>query len=238
MSGIYKITNLIDDREYVGSAVNFKKRWSLHKSCLMRLNHHSKYLQNFVNKYGYDKLVFEIIELCTVDNLEIREQWYLDNTVRFGYDFNICLTVGTNLGRKFSEEARKNMSNAHKGKTTKKIKQYTLEGIFVKTWDSIIEASLGLNLDKKRIGAVVRGEDKRVGNKLFTFDDGTKNNIAPYNSNFNYPVNLIDNDGNIIKSYTCTKEASKDLKISISSIGRICNGHLESIKNYKFKRAN
>ena len=44
MIGIYKIVNSINNKIYVGSAKNIKKRWSAHKSDLNKNKHHNKHL--------------------------------------------------------------------------------------------------------------------------------------------------------------------------------------------------
>ena len=54
-SGIYCITNSIDKRLYVGSALKLKKRYNDHKQNLIKGKHQSPHLQNFVKKYGIDK---------------------------------------------------------------------------------------------------------------------------------------------------------------------------------------
>ena len=46
MTGIYKIINLVNDKIYIGSAVNFVKRWNEHKRKLHLNIHHSSKLQN------------------------------------------------------------------------------------------------------------------------------------------------------------------------------------------------
>ena len=39
--GIYKIKNIINGKVYIGSAIYFIKRWSVHKSELKNNKHHS-----------------------------------------------------------------------------------------------------------------------------------------------------------------------------------------------------
>lgn len=38
-SGIYKILNKVTEKFYIGSAVNFRARWTAHKSALNRNDH-------------------------------------------------------------------------------------------------------------------------------------------------------------------------------------------------------
>lgn len=60
-SGIYAIRNIINDKIYVGSAKNFKKRKQIHFQYLRRGEHWNIRLQRSFNKYGEDKFVFEIL---------------------------------------------------------------------------------------------------------------------------------------------------------------------------------
>lgn len=86
-SGIYCITNTIDDRIYIGSCKNFKSRIKEHINCLKRNKHNNIYLQNFVNKYGIESLKFHIIEFSEIINLVNIEQYYIDT---LNPQFNIC----------------------------------------------------------------------------------------------------------------------------------------------------
>lgn len=106
LSGIYKISNILDNRIYIGSAENFNKRWKLHLNRLKDKKHHSVKLQNWCNKYSINYLIFEIIELCEPikEILLAREQHYLDTIVDFKKDWNVCKIAGSTLGYKHTEE--------------------------------------------------------------------------------------------------------------------------------------
>lgn len=105
-SGIYCITNTIDNRIYIGSTQCFKRRFSEHLKSLSDNTHNNPHLQKFINKYGIDSIKFYIVEIIDLDNLLIREQYYLDNYIDFNKDFNICKIVGAppNYNRQFTEE--------------------------------------------------------------------------------------------------------------------------------------
>jgi group I intron endonuclease len=101
--GIYKITSKINpDKIYIGSSINVKSRWSLHKRKLMLNEHHSPILQSHVNKYGIDDLSFELIETCNKEVVLQREQYYIDTLKP---KLNICKIAGNHLGRKCSIES-------------------------------------------------------------------------------------------------------------------------------------
>lgn len=115
-SGIYKISNTINDKIYIGSSVNIAKRIGDHKKTLKANNHRNKYLQNHYNKYG-ECLYFDIIEECEIKDLIKKEQSYIDlykSHIRKN-GFNLCPTAGSQLGFKHSEEIKKMWSVKRKG---------------------------------------------------------------------------------------------------------------------------
>ena len=58
--GIYKITNIINNKVYVGSAVNVTYRFKTHKRLLKQNKHFNTHLQSSYNKYGKDNFKFEM----------------------------------------------------------------------------------------------------------------------------------------------------------------------------------
>lgn len=116
-TGIYKITNLINGKIYVGSAVNINNRWLVHKRHLLLNKHHSKKLQNSYNKHGIDSFEFKIIEECDKEKLLKIEQHYIDlhNTVKDGYNCNPI--AGNSLGRKMSDATKLKLRFINLGKT-------------------------------------------------------------------------------------------------------------------------
>jgi group I intron endonuclease len=112
--GIYKITNKIDAKFYIGSSINITNRWKSHIKLLNNNMHHSRYFQNAWNKYGKDNFIFERIEnVKDKSKLLDREQYYLDTLTPFSNldrGYNINPTAGSNLGVKYSEASKKKMS--------------------------------------------------------------------------------------------------------------------------------
>ena len=49
--GIYKITNKINNKKYIGQSIHVKERIAEHKNQLKNNTHHNQYLQNAYNKY-------------------------------------------------------------------------------------------------------------------------------------------------------------------------------------------
>jgi group I intron endonuclease len=111
-SGIYKITNTLNGKSYIGSSVNLVKRKNEHFRRLRKNIHENSKLQNAWIKYGETCFIFEIILECPVENLLIEEQTILDemNSTENGY--NICPTAGNTLGAKHTEESKLKISKS------------------------------------------------------------------------------------------------------------------------------
>ena len=80
MIGIYKITNLINNKSYIGQSINIEKRWYEHryKSQCEDDRSFNSILHIAFRKYGIDNFKFEILEeLKTVEQLDKKEQYYI-----------------------------------------------------------------------------------------------------------------------------------------------------------------
>jgi group I intron endonuclease len=115
--GIYSITNKINGKRYIGRSENIKRRWRGHKYDLKHNKHRSNHLQYSWNKYGEENFVFEkICEVWDENNLWKIEQTFIDlyksYDKRFGYNTERYIDEE----RVVSEETRKKMSIANKGK--------------------------------------------------------------------------------------------------------------------------
>ena len=78
MIGIYKITNTVNNKCYIGQSTNLIKRIQKHIKTLLKGTNRNEHLQNAYNKYGTGNFTIEIIEECTVENLDEREIFWID----------------------------------------------------------------------------------------------------------------------------------------------------------------
>lgn len=115
ISGIYRIRNLINDKCYIGSSINIKKRWTNHTIHLNKNRHVNPHLQNAWNKYGKNNFRFEIVEEVSTARLADIEQLYLDIIQPFpNFYYNIGYdSVAASRGKHHSEETKKKMRLAH-----------------------------------------------------------------------------------------------------------------------------
>ena len=116
-SGIYLITNLTNNKHYIGSAINLSIRQRTHFNNLKQNKHCNKHLQASYNKHGIDNFKFDILWLCSKEDLLHYEQIYID---LWKPEYNICKTAGSTLGIKLSDETKLKMSLSSKGKPKSK----------------------------------------------------------------------------------------------------------------------
>lgn len=108
---IYKITNLINNKIYIGQTTNVKERFRHHKQAPFRKGSrdYNKPLYRAIRKYGLDNFSFEIIDksATSIDELNAKEINYIklfDSIIDSGHGYN--LESGGNNGLK-SEYTKK-----------------------------------------------------------------------------------------------------------------------------------
>lgn len=88
MVGIYRITNTVNGKCYVGQSINIEKRLRQHKSMLFSGTHYNAHLQSAVSRYGIDKFEFIPIEECLESELNSKERHWIAkcNSLNEGYN--------------------------------------------------------------------------------------------------------------------------------------------------------
>lgn len=97
------IQNVINGKKYIGQSGNLSLRWTQHKSALKSNHHCNKLLQDEWNQYGADCFQFSIIEEATKDQLNLREQYWIDYYNSFNDGYNNELGGGGIRGFKHSQ---------------------------------------------------------------------------------------------------------------------------------------
>jgi len=111
-TGVYEIVNTLTGKRYIGSAVSLPKRWVNHRRRLVAGDHHTRPLQASWDKHGAGVFVFRPLILCSKENLLIYEQAAMD---ALNPEFNVRRIARSNLGVRYSDEARARMSAALQG---------------------------------------------------------------------------------------------------------------------------
>lgn len=117
--GIYRITNVVNNKVYIGNSRYLNRRWKQHKFHLNNNNHPNRHLQFAWNKdksYSFD---YFILEYCEIEKLLEREQYWIDKYKAFNdkLGYNLSQVAGSPMaGLKHTEETKKKIGAASKGK--------------------------------------------------------------------------------------------------------------------------
>lgn len=89
MPYIYKITNLVNQKIYVGKTTKtIEERWKTHWADAQRVNINNRPLYKAFNKYGKENFKIECLEECSIDTLNDREIYWIERLGSFKYGYN------------------------------------------------------------------------------------------------------------------------------------------------------
>lgn len=148
--GIYKILNLVNGKIYIGSAVDFQRRFARHKRLLGAKKHPNCYLQNAWDKHWSCSFEFSILQYVEnkselIQNEQIWLDWFKCYEREISY--NICRIADNRTGILHLAEAKAKMSATHKGRVKSS------------EWQAKITASI---TGKKRDPSVGKAQSKRL----------------------------------------------------------------------------
>ena len=108
MGYIYKITNTVSGKMYVGETKeeDVERRWKQHKNTIKH-GRGCPALQDAVRKYGWNVFKFEIVVICFDENRYAMEQYYIKkyNTLTpNGYNITLGGVGGGFVGKKHTPE--------------------------------------------------------------------------------------------------------------------------------------
>jgi group I intron endonuclease len=222
--GIYKITNP-KGKIYIGQSTNVYDRWNKgHKYSHSKKTGVGKKLKNSLKKYGWECHVFEIIEECTIEQLEEKEIYWINyyNTYKNGLNSQIGGFTGYH-----NDEWKYNQSKNNKGtkRPTLKGKKRPDHSIFLK------ENGSGLSYErtqthKENLSIMMKEiwsyKKKEIGEKI------SKNKM-------NKGIKPIICDTLFGMEFKSLKEASELLGLNKGNICEILKGNRIHIKGFTFR---
>lgn len=213
-TGVYTITNLINNKIYVGSTMQaFNKRKNQHYHLLRKNKHPNRHLQSAYNLYGEKSIVFEILESVLPEYCLSQEQYWMNmlNSTSPNVGYNLNVNATGKFGFKYSDESRLKMT----------ISQLKFHG---KNKDEIDKYILFKKLPKKYQTKEEKSEQVSGVKNPFYGRKHTKESISKAVSNHDYTkhykkVAKCRMDGCILEKYDSLKEAK--IKNNIKSSGGI-----------------
>lgn len=97
--GIYKITNIINGKSYIGQSTDIHRRWRneiTDSKCISSHSYDYPLMRAF-RKYGVDNFKFEIIEECNSEELNQKEMYWIDYFDTFFHGYNQTLGGDTSI---------------------------------------------------------------------------------------------------------------------------------------------
>ena len=81
--GIYKVTNKINGKVYIGQSVDIGRRWRQHMTAKDDI-----YFHKAIQKYGVENFEWEVIEQCKKKDLDAREAYWIEYYDSFNKGYN------------------------------------------------------------------------------------------------------------------------------------------------------
>ena len=232
-SGIYKITNIITGKIYIGSSLNLYDRLIQHRNNLRINRHENNYLQLSYNKYGEENFRFTILEKFTKlkdnyfrDFILLKEQFYFDrlcnlnnNFRKFSYNIRPCSWDAT--GCKLTSQAKLRIKNERiiNPLRSKKCYQYNKNNELICIYKSVADCCRENNFTNSKL-------QKACRNNTYY-----KNYFWSYNENFlfnNLEINCVFK--NKIKQLKGIKIFLKETNEYFECINDFC-------RKYKFHKS-
>lgn len=257
MGFIYKITNTITNKCYIGETIrsNPESRWLQHIQNSKR-NKGCPALRDAINKYGVDKFIFDVLIICFDEDRYKYEIEYIkkfNSQVPNGYNILPGGQKGkSRLGIKHTEKSKKKTSESCKKFYMENPKHY--ESYRDKHKQSMDKVDISSAMKNSEIWKKVVEEGRVGGNahKDGQPSDETKNKIResvlkyyedPDNNNIEKHREIMTtlkgrkviqyaNDGTTVKEYNSIAEAGRMSGVKKSNIQMVLSGDNKTAGGY------
>lgn len=215
---IYKATNLVNGKCYIGQTVDLHSRIWQHQRCYEkeRCDFHDA-----IQEFGFHNFKWDVLDSCTdKEKASDLEKYYIEKYDTFKNGYN--MTKGGNGGCFWK---------------AKPIVRLTLSGDFVKRYDSAGETKLDGFSDSD---VLLNCKNKSYTCKGFMFmfeDEYLKNGAKKYNkpaSKKQKPIIQCDLNGNFVKEFKSVSNASQETDIRRTAISNVLTGNLKSAGGFLF----
>jgi group I intron endonuclease len=227
MVGIYKITNP-KGKVYIGQSINIDKRFYQYQT--PKKERTGVKILNSLIKYGIENHNFDILEECNINELNQKEIYWIKyfNTTADGLNIELG---GKGFPR--SDETKEKIRKNKIGKNTKKIKQYSLNNQYIKTWNSIVEAERVFGMGIK---SVLNKSKFTAGGFiwLYEYEILPPNYKIPTHKNTK-PIIQYSLDGEVVKDWKSLTQVQKVLGFNKNNISNTLTGKSKTAFGYIWK---
>lgn len=215
---IYKATNLINGKSYIGQTVHLKERIWQH---LRRYEKEDCLFHQELEKYGDDSFEWEVVDTANSEREAIElEKKYIK-------EFGTLSPKGYNMNK-----------GGVGGHNARSVVCLDFDGAFVKRYDSAANAQEEDGYCNSDVLLSCKNKISKCRNKMFMFEDeylkyGPKTYKKPdaYNKK---PIIQCDLKGNYICRHESVKSASKQTGIGRTRISSALNGYCKTAGGFIF----
>ena len=203
--GIYKITNKVNGKVYIGQSIDIERRWKTHLLNAKNEVQNVLLYQAF-QKYGIENFDFSIIEEIPEEKLNEREQYwirYYNSYIGFTNHNGYNMTLGADGSRGVNC-------------LSKEVEQYDFDGNFIQNFLSVGEAAKKLNIDHSLISACCNKRRKSTGGFQFIYKG--EEPPGPYVSKAKKRIGLYNSEGELLQIYDSILDASNAFGCSRAAI--------------------
>lgn len=210
MIGVYKITNTINGKMYIGSSKNIKSRKKDHfkKETSKRFNGRMP-LYREMDEYGRENFSFEILEETNLECLADREEYFINkyNSVTDGYNQS-C------KAEPMQDEKIKSMHGKRLSEWNKR------------QWQDESYRSKQVERFSKRQKERLKDPEYHAekSRQLKRYTDSIKKTVYQY-----------DKQGNFIAEYKGTREAERETGVNCQSISKVALGQRKTAGGFVWK---
>lgn len=245
LSGVYKITNKVNNKFYIGSGYSVYSRWFNH-TCDLKNGTHTNYkLQRAFDKYGFCAFSFEILELHPPEGLNTIEQYYLDTLCKAQdyingdsnffnqntYNIKPLVWGTTGLPHKLESNIKSNRTRGFD-----RILKVDLNGAIISEYELLIQAAEDNKINRSTVSKSIKNKkcprfkdfgfiyEKQYNNtfrpsKIIVHNKGQKG-VQTYESNWK-EVFCYDVYGRFFKRFSSLTSTAQYFKTNTASICRM-----------------
>lgn len=226
MIGIYKITNLVNGKIYIGQSIDIQRRFCDHRCISHESNRHLKYA---LQKYGKDNFKYEVLEECDESILDERERYYI---AKLKPEYNVT-NGGQDSLRKYPDEIKQKISQKAK-----------------EQWANMSDEEkadrIANNLKGPKKGHAVSEEtrkklrDRNIGKKQSSKTIKKRKETMQKKKLDGYVQTNVSHRKKIIcvetgEIFESVKAASESLEIGASNISHVLKGRQKTVKGFHFE---
>lgn len=203
MGYIYKITNQINGKVYIGkTSKTIEERFKEHKR--KALEHPNRYLYDAINHYGFNNFTIEQIEECSNEYLDDREIFWIAEYNSTNPNIGYNLTTGGEGGNTWK-------LNSHKLESGEKIRESNLKNSYIPITKESLQQDIDEGLTAEEMMKKYHTSSVTLANRMRLFFGASLKEIRP-----------VKNSGQFKPKEVPQEDFYQDIKSNIMTNKEIC----------------